>query len=194
MLDVLERYARLVPDNKLEAYIPRLQSLAKNWSESTVGLAGLPEAWREAAADPVFREIQDEVVNQQYYQRAENYAQRIGAIEPLTLLLLYDAILQHGYGSDPDGLPELIRCTNRQLDGTPRDGVDEYLWAAQFLRQRRSSLLNAHNASTRSVWADSVGRVDTLAQLLDSGQTRLDQPIVVNPWGTEFILLPAGYH
>ena len=190
LLQVVKRYSQRVPGNVLEPFIPRLTRVAKNWSGSTWRLGGLSDAWREASDDPEFRKVQDEVVDDMYYQRALVYAKKIGADQPLTLLFLYDAIIQHGFGSDPDGLPELIRCTTQKLDGAPKDGIDEAVWSQQFLELRREVLRSARNSATRAVWAESVARVNTLMQLLEAGNNQLDQTIVINPWGTEFILTP----
>ncbi len=188
MLVVIEKYTGKAPGNGLAPYIPRLKKLARKWSSSTRGLDGLMVEWQIAAADPAFRYAQDVVVDELYYRRAVDYIQKIGSQHPLTLLLIYDALLQHGYGEDKDGLPELIKCTNEQLSGSPAEGINEVVWAKAFLNIRRRVLLNPHNKKTQVVWAESVGRVDALMKLVNDGNTELQGPVTINPWGEEFIL------
>lgn len=190
LLLVVERYRELSPVNDLAKYIPRLRVLARQWSGSTGGLRGLEKAWQVAAADPKFRQAQDDVVDSLYLNKAKRYAKRLGISTPLGLLILTDSIIQHGFGSDPDGLPALIKRTSRKVGGTPARTVSEYTWLSEFLMCRRLTLESASNYASRKVWAESTGRIDTLEQLLESGLWGLDQEVVVNPWGTVFSLSP----
>src|SRR5215218_7439049 len=42
LLEVVERYTRIVPDNRLAPFLPRLREVAAQGSGSTAGLEGLP--------------------------------------------------------------------------------------------------------------------------------------------------------
>jgi chitosanase len=119
MLIIVERYTEIEPNNPLAVYLPRLRELADEESGSVEGLEGLEDAWRTAAEDPVFCEIQDEVVDEEYYWPAVDHADDLGMTFPLSLLNLYDACIQHGDGDDPDGLPAMIDTVNARLGGTP---------------------------------------------------------------------------
>jgi chitosanase len=192
MLLVVERYTQLVPQNPLAVYLPRLRELAEAESEAVDGLENLITAWQTAAQDSIFRRVQDNVVDEEYYQPAVDYADELGMAYPLSLLNLYDACIQHGDGDDPDGLSAMITRTTAQVHGTPGDGVSEHTWLQAFMTIRRSVLLNATDPDTREAWAESVGRVDALISIFESGNMNLTPPIVINPYGTEFTLPQLG--
>ena len=188
MLEVIERYTVTVPDNPLAVYLPRLRELADDKDGSTQGLEGLEEIWQETANDSAFRTVQDEVVDDYYYFPATAHAEVLGVSLPLTLLNLYDAIIQHGDGDDPDGLPVMINLTISIVGGTPKDGIDEEVWLQEFMSIRRSVLLNPYNQETQEEWSESVGRVDTLIELYESGNFLLTPPIVIDTWGDIFTI------
>ena len=187
MLEVIERYTEISPANSLAAYLPRLRELDETNSGSTQGLEGLVEIWAETATnDEVFRNVQDDVVDDYYYTPATVRAETPGVSLPLTLLNLYDAAIQHGDGDDPDGLLAMINRTSNNVGGTPADGISEEAWLVEFMSIRRSVLLNPHNHETQQVWAESVGRVDTLVDLYENNKFYLTPPIEINTWGTAF--------
>jgi chitosanase len=188
MLLVVERYTQLVPENPLAVYLPRLRELASQESGAVDGLEDLEDAWRTAADDSIFREVQDEVVDEEYYSPAVDHAEALGLYFPLSLLNLYDACIQHGDGEDPDGLPAIISRTTAQVGGAPADDIDEQEWLQAFMDIRRSVLLNPANPDTREEWAESVGRVDALITIFESGNMNLTPPIVISPWDSTFTL------
>ena len=51
---------------------------------------------------------------------------------------------------------------------------------------RRSVLLNPGNQETQEEWSQSVGRIDTLIELYESGNVLLTPPIVIDTWGDIF--------
>jgi len=188
MLEVVERYTERVPANPLAAYLTRLEELAAEESGDIDGLENLEAAWLTAADDPTFREVQDEVVDDEYYWPSVDHADELGLSFPLSLLNLYDTCIQHGDGDDPDGLPAIIDRTTAQVGGTPAGGTDEYEWLQAFMDIRRSVLLDPYDPETAEAWAESVGRVDALNDIFDSDNVALEPPVVINPWGTEFTL------
>lgn len=106
-------------------------------------------------------------------------ATALGLRTPLSVAVLFDTIVQHGAGDDPDGLPALIERTRRAAGGTPADGIDEKTWITQFLHLRRATLLSATDPSTRPGWARSAGRCDVLMSIVEAGNSGLDGPIRV---------------
>jgi chitosanase len=180
LLVVVERYALAVPGNELAAYLPRLRELAADNSSATDGLDGMPEAWARAAADPQFRAVQDEVVDEEYYQPAVEHWRALGLKTPLALVELYDANIQHGPGDDPDGLPAMIDRTVAQVGGSPATGVDETEWVYAFLDVRRATLENASDPATREAWAQSVYRVEIVVEIADTGNFAFSGPIVID--------------
>ena len=120
-LEVVEIYTKKVPNNVLAKFLPELKRLAKEESDDTSHLKGYIDAWKEAAKDSVFRSAQDQVVDKEYYQPSVKHADEVGLKTALARAVLYDTIIQHGDGTDPDGLPALLKRTQKQVGGTPCD-------------------------------------------------------------------------
>lgn len=192
LLQVVEKYEALQPDNPLTKFLPRLRTLGNRWSGSMRGLDGLEQAWSIAAEDEKFRYAQDEVMANEYLLRARSYAQKLGISTYLGLLIILDTVIQHGYGSDKDSLSSIIRNTISKTGGRPKRGVGEHQWLKEFLACRRMVLQNPHNRATRSEWAESIPRVDSLDKLLNEGVWSLNKPVVVSTWGTSYTLRPGA--
>ncbi|HEX7974359.1 MAG TPA: chitosanase [Anaerolineales bacterium] len=177
---VVQLYTERVQDNPLAAYLPELKRLAEAGSADVSGLGGFEGAWAQAAQDSAFRSVQDDVVDELYYQPAMKHADELGLQTALARAALYDAIIQHGDGSDPDGLPALLQRAAAAAGGAPAQGVDEKDWLQAFLKMRRDDLAQAFDPATRDEWAQSVGRVDVFSQIAASGNYDLHGPIVIN--------------
>jgi chitosanase len=191
---VVKRYTDRVPHNPLAKFLPeleRLNSLPEDSEEraDVSGLKGFPEAWESLGNDKVFRAVQDEVVDELYYQPAMKRANQVGIQTALGKAIFYDTIIQHGDGDDPDGLPALIEETTKKMGGTPKTGIDEEKWLSVFLDVRRADLAHAHNPATREEWEKSVGRVDSLKQLVKSGNFDLHGPFTIE-WENEYYTIP----
>jgi chitosanase len=183
LLTVVQDYTAQVPDNPLATYLPRLTQLAASGDDSTDGLDGFERAWRSAADDPAFRQVQDRVTDDLYYAPARKLAGDNGVRSALGLAILVDTAIQQGTDNDPDGLPAQVRKTNAELGGSPASGVDETKWLQGFLDTRRNTLQNPSSKDTGEVWSESVGRVDALRALLDAGNLDLTTPFTINPFG-----------
>jgi len=177
--ELVKRYTAAVPGNPLARYLGRLEVLARNESGETEGLDGFIKAVRQAARDPRFREVQDALQDELYYQPAAKSAAQLGLKTALARTLVYDTLLMHGDGDDPDGLPALLERARKAAGGTPATGVDEATWFSAFLRVRRSALEHAHDPATRKAWAEAVGRVDVFRTIAEKGNWDLHGPIVV---------------
>jgi chitosanase len=188
LLDVVRRYTAGVSRNPLKKYLPRLRQLARQGSDSTAGLGGFARAWKRAADDPTFRAVQDAVVDDTYYNPAVRRWQALGLRRALSLVVLYDTIVQQGEGDDPDGLPAVIGRATARAGGSPATGVDEGAWLTAFLQVRRETLLHAHDPATRQAWRQSVGRVDTLAAIAAEGNADFNGPLAVSVYGDAFVL------
>jgi chitosanase len=188
LLEVAEAYTRLVPDNPLAPYLPRLRELAKNEDGSIDGLEGLPDAWAEACKDPRQRRVQDKIVDREYYNPAVRHWKALHLRRPLSLAAIYDADIQHGDGPDPDGVPAMLKRAAKRAHGTPKTGVSEKHFLREFIRERRATLAHAHNPDTRAAWAEVVERADVWLQLLRTGQWRLASPIRVHTPNYQFTI------
>ena len=179
--EVIKRYTVVVPDNPLAHFLPellRLNTAAKK--EDTSGLKGFRRAWKQAAYDPKFCKVQDEVTDEMYYAPSVQHAADLGLHFPLLVAAIYDAVIQHGDGNDPDGVPALLITTEKASGGTPKNGVDEKKWLHAFLLARRADLAHLVDPSTREEWAKSVDRVEVFLAIESSGNYDLHGPIRIN--------------
>jgi len=183
LLDVVEVYNRLQPNNALSVFVPVLKQ--RRGTASTEGLEAFPAAWKKAALDPLFRQAQDQVNDELYYRPAMQAANALHLRSPLAKLALYDAIIQHGIGENSDSFDGIIRAANRAAQGPPYQ-AGEQKWLMAFLTARKQVLLNASEPETRQVWKESVGRVNEQLRLLKAGNLQLSTPLVLNPYGTAF--------
>ena len=183
---VVQRYAARAPRAPLAAFLARLHALSTAADkDDTAGLEGLPAAWASASNDPRFRAVQDALVDELYSRPAMAHADRLRIRTALGKAMLYDTIVQHGGGDDPDSLAALLGRTQERVGGTPREGVDEACWLREFLAVRREDLSHADDSASREEWAASVGRVDVFRGLLDAGNLGLRGPVRVEVGGRE---------
>jgi chitosanase len=189
LLTVVEAYTRRKPNNSLMKFLPRLKELAEEESDSVEGLNGFTKAWEIAARDTVFRKVQDDITDRVYYQPAMRYVHTLGLQTALAHAAIYDTIIQHGGGEDPDSLSAIAERTNQAMGGTPATGVDEKIWLENFLKLRRENLAHAHNEDTRAEWSESVGRCDVFSMLAKQGNYNLSGVIMVDAGGFRDVLL-----
>ncbi|WP_194920927.1 chitosanase [Catenulispora rubra] len=187
-LKVIQAYSAVSPGNVLEPFIPELQRLAAAGSGDT---AGLPEAsyiaaWKQAAADPVFDQVQDDQVNQRYFSPAMADADQLGLTTALARAELYDASIQHGNGSGFDALPALISRTNAAV-GTPA-AAGEAAWLNAFFNVRVDDLQNPANSATQVEWSQSVDRVECLRRIAATGNVNLDGPLNITAFGVSYTI------
>lgn len=179
-LEVVSDYTKAYPANPLAKYLPRLQALAQAHSDATTGLDGIEKAWAEEAKKSEFHAAQDAVVDRTYYGPAMDKAKTLGLALNLSKAELYDTIIQHGDGDDPDGLDAIIKRTNKAAKGTPATGVSETHWLDTFLKERKAVLKHATDRSTRAAWAQSTGRVDVFKKLLTQKNLDLVGPLKIH--------------
>jgi chitosanase len=183
---VVRRYVAAVPSSPLAAYLPELDRLAASASSNVSGLGGFVAAWQSVAGQQAMRDAQDQIVDDLYFRPAMSRAAQAGIQLPLALMSIYDTNIQHGEGTDPDGMPSIL-AEAIATAGRPANTVAaQSAWLRTFLSIRRAHLSNAHDPATRAAWAASVGRVDTLVSLLDRGIVMLDSPFTVNVYGDTF--------
>lgn len=115
-----------------------------------------------------------------YYQPAMNYCQNEGINLNLSKAVIYDTIIQHGEGTDPDSLNAIIKNTNKRMNGNPKSSIYEHKWLKAFIEERKKMLQHANNPETRKVWSESTGRCDAFMYILNSGNFNLSIPIKLN--------------
>lgn len=174
-LDVVEAFTVRRPANPLARFLPALRRLAATESDDVSVLVGFDAVWRGLAGDPDFDAAQDSVTDRLYYRPAMAYADDLGLKTALGRFVLYDAIVQHGDGDDPDGLSAMIDRADLG-DGAP---LDEARWIARFLAVRMRTLRHATDPSTRAAWAESTDRVRVQMRWLADGRYDLAGPLPV---------------
>ncbi|MFJ9608080.1 chitosanase [Kitasatospora sp. NPDC101176] len=185
-LKVVRAYTAVSPDNPLARFIPELERLASAGSGDT---SGLPEAeyvaaWKRSAEDAVFRQVQDDQVEQRYFTPAMDQADRLGLTTALARAELYDASVQHGNGGEYDALPALIARTGAKA-GSPAV-AGEAAWLEAFFEVRIDDLTNPANSSTAGEWRKSVDRVECLRRIAATGNVDLDGPLAVTAFGSAY--------
>lgn len=182
---VVNRLGELEPADPLARFLPELERLnSARQSDDTSGLAGFSEEWERASKTSIFQGVQDAVTDKLYWEPSQRHADELGLELPLARAFIFDTIIQHGDGDDPDGLRALIGPTIANAGGTPADGVDEKAWLAEFIRVRRADLAHCHEESSRDEWAGSVGRCDAFSLIAESGNYDLRTPFIVE-WEDE---------
>ncbi|MEV7598438.1 chitosanase [Kitasatospora sp. NPDC089797] len=187
-LKVVRAYTAVSPDNPLARFIPELERLAAAGSGDT---SGLPEAdyiaaWKQAAQDPAFRQVQDDQVDQRYFTPAMDQADQLGLGTALARAELYDASIQHGNGSEYDALPALISRTVAKV-GSP-SAAGEHAWLDAFFDVRVDDLNNPANSSTADEWRKSVDRVECLRRIAATGNYDLTGPFDITAFGSGYTI------
>ena len=177
MLEVVERYTSLSPNNVLSGYLPALRKVDGSSSHSGLD-PNFPRDWRTAAADPLFQQAQDAERDAVYFSPAVSQAKQDG-LRALGQFIYYDAIVMHGPGSDPVSFGG-IRKTAMSRAKTPAQGGDEVTYLNAFLDARKAAMLTeaAH---------DDTSRVDTAQRVfLSKGNLDLTPPLSWKMYGESF--------
>jgi chitosanase len=184
LLEVVRRFAQQRSDSALAGYLPALE--ADNGTDSTAGLDGFTDVWAQTShTDPLLAQIQDQVSDELYFDPAVRRAQQVGVRSALGQLIIWDTLVQHGEGDDPDGLPAI------QNEVVVRFGTvagNEPAWLTDFLEVRRAHLLHAADPNTRDAWRDSVSRVDALESLVHARDLDLRPPLAWDVYGDHYTL------
>ena len=133
LLEVVERYSELKPENELEKYISALEQV--NGTDSHDGLGETFEkAWTDAAQSEEMIQAQNDILDEQYMNVALRYAEEDG-LRPLGQYIYYDALVVHGSGDSNDSF-EAIRNAALEKEKAPSDGGDETAFLTAFLDAR----------------------------------------------------------
>src|SRR4051795_96408 len=163
LLLLIRRYTEAEPDNVLAPYIAPLEAV--NGTDSEKGLDGFAEAWTDAAKDPDFRGLQDQLGDELYFIPAMTMAADLGIKTPLGQLILWDTMIQHGTGGE-NGTWAIIRETERNVGLV---GRSESAWLDAFLDTRLRHLRRMYRGTTENADVSSQSRVDALRSLLQGG-------------------------
>src|SRR4051794_10687091 len=182
LLLVIRRYTEAKPGNVLAPYIPSLEAV--NGTDSVTGLNGFADAWAEAAEDPDFRSLQDEMVDELYFFPAVTMAADVGIETPLGQMIVWDTMIQHGVGG-ANGTWAIIEETERNVGPV---GRNESAWLDAFLDTRLRHLFRMYRGATENADVSSQSRVDALRSLLQGGNLALEPPLTWKVYGDRFEL------
>jgi chitosanase len=185
LLLLVRRYTDRSPENPLAQYIPDLEAV--NGTDSENGLDGFAEDWVTAAQDPAQRALQDDLVDELYFEPAMTMAAGAGIRTPLGQAIIWDTMIQHG-GGGQNGTEAIIAET--EADQGPV-GADEPAWLEAFLDVRLRHLLETYADTTADAEESSRSRVDALRGLVSDDELALQLPISWEVYGQEFSL-PAS--
>ena len=105
------------------------------------------------------RQAQLDVNFANYGAPALGYVAQLGLKLPIALAIVYDTLVQHGDGDDPDSFGAIRQETVWLTAEVPN--------LSRFLFVRRKVLFSPANKATADEWRKSVGRVDVLEWLLE---------------------------
>jgi chitosanase len=203
LLNVVIDYVSMKPKNnppELAKYIVCLQSIVNTSQYACLypsvsqadmateafksdGLATVDfgKAWEEAQ-DRDMKKSQDRFVEASYFNPAKEAANSFGLKSALGLAMIYDTVIQM------DSLEQMAAYTQSQFAPThggrttPQNSREELDWLKIYQAERKSVL------SSTPIGATTTGRVDSLDQILDSGNLDLALPISFTYDGQAFSL------
>src|SRR3954447_4236354 len=182
LLLLIRRYTEAQPDNVLTPYIPALELVGDTDSEK--GLDGFAEAWTDAAKDPDFQSLQDQLVDELYFVPAMTMAADLDIRTPLGQMVLWDTMIQHGVGG-ANGTWAIIEETERNVGPV---GRNESAWLDAFLDTRLRHLFRMYRGATETRDVSPHSRVDALRSLLQGGNLALEPPLTWKVYGDRFEL------
>ena len=178
LLDVVEHYTELKPNNELEKYIPALKKVNGTDSHNGLGEA-FEKAWRAAAKTDEMIQAQNDILDEQYMFPAVEYANKDG-LSPLGQYIYYDALVVHGSGDSEDCF-EAIRDAALEKEQTPSDGGDEADYLNAFL-DARIPIMQLEEAHS------DLSRIDAQRKFLNEENFDLKLPLEWKMYGDDFSL------
>ncbi|MEU4214549.1 chitosanase [Actinoplanes sp. NPDC026623] len=174
MLALVTEYTRRSPGNKLAPYLPALRAV--DGSDSHAGLdPGYPDAWRAAAADPVFQKTQEDERDRMYFDPAVALATADG-LRALGQFAYYDAAVMHGMS----GLRSIRAAALGKAQVPKEQSGNEIDWLNAFLDARVAEM------RTEPAHSD-VSRVETAQRaFLRDSNLDLNTPLTWQVYGDDF--------
>ena len=175
MLELVEYYTKIAPQNPLATYLPTLRKVDGTPSKEGLGKP-FEQAWKTAGADPQFREAQHHERDRVYFNPAVTQAQSDG-LRPLGQFLYYDAAVMHG----EDGMQSVRRAAMKKAK-RPIDGGDETAYLSAFCDARKAEMKKeqGHTDTTR---------VDTMQRIfVNEGNLDLTPPLKFKVYGDPYLI------
>jgi chitosanase len=179
LYDLVQSFSKKKASSLFIPLLPVLKKRSEDASSSVRGLEDLISIWKKSCRDPDFITEQDLAVERMYKRPARAHLKDFGFSYPLTYLVIYDAVIQHGNGDDADSFSGIVKL----MKSHP---ADEKEFVNAFLESRIEVLKNPDDDSTASEWKKSVDRVYALQKIVESGNWQLTTPFKLIVWGEHF--------
>ncbi len=123
---------------------------------------------RAAKEDQKFRDAEDEIFDEKYWNPAVAWAQKNGFTKPLSMMVILDSFIHSG------SILGFLR--NRFNENVPANGGSEEKWISEYIRVRRSWLASHSNKILRN----TVYRMDFFLNQLKNNNWTLKCPLVAH--------------
>jgi chitosanase len=157
LVEVLHVYQDQQSINSLDSEV--LEQFARD--KGTSALKGLRDGWNDSMNDHKLRQVRRALLESFYWDPCLEYCEKLGLQLPISKAVLYDTIIQHGDGNDPDSLGAILSSSDIWAE------EDEAAWLLEFLYHRGNILEHACNEDMRQLWKESAVWVEALRQLLE---------------------------
>ena len=178
LLDVIELYSAIEPDNPLAPFIPALKACLHTDSHTGLGNPFV-RAWKNAAKSKAMRKAQNEIVNREYLEPAVKAALEDG-LGPLGQYIYYDAMVVHGPGDDPDSFQGIRSAACEKL-AVPSKGGSEAAYLNAFLDVR------SHVMKKEAAHSD-LSRINAQRRFIQEQNFNLSLPLHWTMYGDHFTL------
>jgi chitosanase len=177
MLDLVRQYERLSPGNKLSKYVLALEHVNGTSSKEGLGLSFVAD-WKAAADDSKFRQAQNELRDNIYFNPSVDLAKRDG-LRALGQFAYYDAAVMHGPTAGNGGLID-IRSEALKHAQPPAQGGNEDKYLNVFLDARKAEMQKEEGHR-------DTGRIDTMQRkFLNEQNFNLNPPLVFSIYGDDY--------
>ncbi|MDB5186815.1 MAG: putative glycosyl hydrolase [Candidatus Saccharibacteria bacterium] len=172
LLELVEYYTSVKPNNVLAKYIPALK---KTFNNTHAGLdPSFTADWKAAAADPLFQQAQDRERDRIYFDPSVNLAISDG-LPVLGQFAYYDAAVVHGY----EGMMS-IRTRALNKSKTPAQDANVTTYMNTFLDERIVEM-------NKEAAHEDVTRIETAQRkFLKEGNLTLTTPLKWSVYGDPF--------
>jgi chitosanase len=187
MLQVIQHYTTLQPNNILAQYLPVLKNRYETFvdngfepSPASASLQGLePDFvanWKQAAKDPEFQQAQNWERDQVYFNPAVKQAQADG-LHDLGQYIYFDTAVNVGEATSSDF--QSLRMDAMKQAKTPAQGGNEAAYLRAFLQVRLQAMKNGDYGPTDRVTTEQL-------KFLETGNLNLQLPLYCSTYGDQY--------
>jgi len=180
LLQLVQYYTKLAPNNVLAKYIPALQKIG-SFNATHAGLdPNFTKDWVMAAKDPLFQQAQNDERDRSYFNPAVSQGKTDG-LHALGQFMYYDALVVHGPGNDSLSFGG-IRAAALKKAKAPAQGGNEATYLNAFLDARNAVMLSEEAHS-------DISRIETAQRVfLKAGNLDLNLPLTFSVYGDSYTI------